>query len=143
VKGRGLDAAVERNAVVCFAAALLEAHVACAPVVRRHNAAMIDIQLRPAEPRDCTAIHGPICEPADFERLRHSGAGVGKRLLVHLAQIAVARGYGRFEWSVLDWNANAIAFYEKMGASVLPDWRICRVTGGALAELGKSAHGER
>ncbi|MET0282969.1 MAG: GNAT family N-acetyltransferase [Polyangiales bacterium] len=63
------------------------------------------------------------------------GHGVGKRLLVHLAQLAVARDYGRFEWSVLDWNANAIAFYEKMGATVMPDWRICRVTGQALAQL--------
>jgi GNAT superfamily N-acetyltransferase len=64
------------------------------------------------------------------------GHGVGKRLLVHLAQLAIARDYGRFEWSVLDWNANAIAFYEKMGATVMPDWRICRVTGDALAQLG-------
>jgi GNAT superfamily N-acetyltransferase len=64
------------------------------------------------------------------------GAGVGKALLVHLARIAVERDYGRFEWSVLDWNANAIAFYEKMGAIVMPDWRICRVTGDALELLG-------
>ncbi len=64
------------------------------------------------------------------------GQGVGKQLLVHLAQLAVQRDYGRFEWSVLDWNANAIAFYEKMGAVVMPDWRICRVTGDALAALG-------
>jgi RimJ/RimL family protein N-acetyltransferase len=47
----------------------------------------------------------------------------------------VERGYGRFEWSVLDWNANAIRFYERMGATVMPDWRICRVTGEALAKL--------
>jgi hypothetical protein len=47
----------------------------------------------------------------------------------------VARGCGRFEWSVLDWNANAIAFYERMGASLLPDWRICRVSGDALARF--------
>jgi GNAT superfamily N-acetyltransferase len=64
------------------------------------------------------------------------GEGVGKRLLLHLAQLAVARDYGRFEWSVLDWNANAIAFYQKMGATVMPDWRICRVTGAALQALG-------
>jgi GNAT superfamily N-acetyltransferase len=65
------------------------------------------------------------------------GRGTGKRLLLHLAQLAVQRDYGRFEWSVLDWNSNAIAFYEKMGATVMPDWRICRVTGEALAALGK------
>ena len=65
------------------------------------------------------------------------GSGLGRAILQHLAQIAVARGYGRFEWSVLDWNANAIAFYERMGATVMPDWRICRVTGAALLHLGR------
>jgi GNAT superfamily N-acetyltransferase len=63
----------------------------------------------------------------------HRGTGLGKALLQHLGALAVERGCGRFEWSVLDWNENAIAFYERMGASVLPDWRICRVTGSALA----------
>jgi RimJ/RimL family protein N-acetyltransferase len=56
-------------------------------------------------------------------------------MLSALAALAVERQCGRFEWSVLDWNANAIAFYEKMGAAVLPDWRICRVTGDALTAL--------
>ena len=60
------------------------------------------------------------------------GAGIGKALLSHLGALAVARGYGRFEWSVLDWNANAIRFYEKMGAVVMPEWRICRVAGSTL-----------
>jgi GNAT superfamily N-acetyltransferase len=63
----------------------------------------------------------------------HRGAGIGKALLQHLGALAVARGCGRFEWSVLDWNASAIAFYERMGAKLLPDWHICRVTGDALA----------
>mgnify|MGYP000923182034 CR=1 FL=1 len=58
--------------------------------------------------------------------------GLGKRLLEHLGALAVERGCGRFEWSVLDWNESAIRFYERMGANVLPDWRICRVTGDAL-----------
>ena len=60
------------------------------------------------------------------------GAGIGKALLSHLGALAVVRGYGRFEWSVLDWNENAIRFYEKMGATVMPEWRICRVTGAPL-----------
>jgi GNAT superfamily N-acetyltransferase len=60
------------------------------------------------------------------------GRGVGEALLSRVGRIAVERDYGRFEWSVLDWNANAIRFYEKMGATVMPDWRICRVTGEAL-----------
>jgi GNAT superfamily N-acetyltransferase len=65
------------------------------------------------------------------------GRGIGKSLLQHLGALAVERGCGRFEWSVLDWNADAIAFYEKMGATVMPDWRICRVTGPALAVFGR------
>jgi GNAT superfamily N-acetyltransferase len=65
----------------------------------------------------------------------HRGCGLGKALLKHLGALALARGCGRFEWSVLDWNENAIRFYEKMGATVMPDWRICRVTGPALQAL--------
>ncbi|XGV94564.1 MAG: N-acetyltransferase family protein [Leptolyngbya sp. BL-A-14] len=64
--------------------------------------------------------------------------GIGKALLTHLAQRALSEGCGRLEWSVLDWNAPAIAFYEKMGATVLPDWRICRVTGDGLALMARS-----
>ena len=60
------------------------------------------------------------------------GRGVGEALLSRVGRLAVEREYGRFEWSVLDWNAHAIRFYEKMGATVMPDWRICRVTGEAL-----------
>jgi GNAT superfamily N-acetyltransferase len=68
----------------------------------------------------------------------HRGRGIGKALLKRLAGLAVERGCGRFEWSVLDWNAHAIAFYEKQGATVMPDWRICRVTGAALQALGSA-----
>ena len=64
------------------------------------------------------------------------GHGIGEALLAHLAQLAVARGCGRFEWSVLDWNESAIGFYERMGAVVMPEWRICRITGETLARLG-------
>jgi GNAT superfamily N-acetyltransferase len=67
------------------------------------------------------------------------GLGLGKALLAHVGALAVQRGCGRFEWSVLDWNTNAMAFYERMGATVLPDWRICRVTGDALQALGAGA----
>ena len=65
------------------------------------------------------------------------GKGYGKQMLVALAQLAVERECGRFEWSVLDWNENAIKFYEGVGASLLPDWRICRVTGAALDHLAQ------
>ena len=64
------------------------------------------------------------------------GRGLGRSLLTRLAQLAVARGCGRLEWAVLDWNENAIGFYKKLGARVMDDWRICRVTGDALQTLG-------
>ena len=64
------------------------------------------------------------------------GLGIGKALLTRLAQIAVERDYGRFEWSVLDWNEHAIRFYKSMGANVMTEWQICRVTGPDLAQLG-------
>jgi GNAT superfamily N-acetyltransferase len=67
----------------------------------------------------------------------HRGTGLGKALLQHLGALAVERGCGRFEWSVLDWNERAIRFYEQMGATVMPDWRICRVTGDALERFGR------
>lgn len=64
------------------------------------------------------------------------GRGIGRALLERLAALAVERGCGRFEWSVLDWNEPAIRLYQGMGATVMPDWRICRVTGDALQRLG-------
>ena len=64
------------------------------------------------------------------------GRGYGKALMRHVARVAVSRECGRFEWSVLDWNRPAIDFYRSLGAEVLPDWRICRVSGAALAALG-------
>ena len=63
------------------------------------------------------------------------GQGIGKSLIVYLAQLAVERGCGRLEWSVLDWNELAIGFYKRIGADVMPDWRICRVAGASLASL--------
>lgn len=63
------------------------------------------------------------------------GSGLGTALLRRVAAIAVERQCGRFEWSVLDWNQSAIDFYTKMGATVLPDWRIVRVTDDALNRL--------
>ena len=69
------------------------------------------------------------------------GAGIGKALLSHLGALAATRGYGRFEWSVLDWNENAIRFYEKMGATVMPEWRICRIDGERLQAFAEPACG--
>jgi GNAT superfamily N-acetyltransferase len=66
----------------------------------------------------------------------HRSRGVGTALLSQLARLANQRGYGRFEWSVLDWNVNAIRFYERIGANVMHEWRICRVSGDALQRFG-------
>ena len=71
-----------------------------------------------------------------FVRPEFRGHGLGRALLERLARVAVERECGRFEWSVLDWNENAIGFYKKLGARLLDDWRICRVTGEALQTLG-------
>ena len=67
--------------------------------------------------------------------------GCGKALLRALAALARERGCGRFEWAVLDWNQSAIEFYQTLGATVLPDWRIVRVVGPALETMGAVASG--
>jgi len=56
------------------------------------------------------------------------GKGYGKALLMHLFQYCRDNGLGRLDWSVLDWNEPSIKFYQAMGADVMPDWRICRVS---------------
>ena len=68
-----------------------------------------------------------------FPRFR--GRGLGRLLLAHLAKLAVHRGCGRFEWAVLDWNVDAIGFYEALGAKAMSDWTVYRLTGGALQAL--------
>jgi hypothetical protein len=77
-----------------------------------------------------------------FVEPEHRSAGIGEALLRRLAELAVERGCGRFEWSVLDWNENAIRFYQRMGATVMPDWRICRVAGDALAAFAAPGRGD-
>jgi GNAT superfamily N-acetyltransferase len=72
-----------------------------------------------------------------FVQPAHRGSGIGEALLTRLAALAVERGYGRFEWSVLDWNENAIRFYQRLGATMMPDWRICRIAGDALKAFGE------
>lgn len=70
-----------------------------------------------------------------YVRPTHRGQGFGKRLLLAVAGVATERGCGRYEWSVLDWNAPSIAFYESLGAVMHPDWRRMRVEGGALERM--------
>lgn len=74
-----------------------------------------------------------------FVEPEHRGRGYGRALLAHLARIAIERGCARFDWSVLDWNVDAQAFYRGLGATVMPDWRITRMTGTALAALAADA----
>jgi GNAT superfamily N-acetyltransferase len=72
-----------------------------------------------------------------FVRDSHRGKGVGKALLVRLAAIAVERECGRLEWAVLDWNKDAIGFYERLGAKPNSDWTVYRLTGDALSGLAR------
>lgn len=74
-----------------------------------------------------------------FVRPAFRGHGLGKRLMVRLARIAVERDCGRFEWSVLDWNTPAIDFYRSLGATGLDEWTVQRVSGDALHALAAQA----
>jgi GNAT superfamily N-acetyltransferase len=67
----------------------------------------------------------------------HRGRGVGRALLAHLAHLAIERGCGRLEWAVLNWNQEAIRFYERVGARPNSEWTVYRVTGEALQALGR------
>ena len=66
---------------------------------------------------------------------RWRGQGLGTKLLAHLARIAVERGYGRMEWSVLDWNEPALAVYRAVGAQPMDEWTVHRLSGAALSTL--------
>lgn len=70
-----------------------------------------------------------------FVTPEHRGQGIGRVFMAHLAGIAMQHGCCRLEWIVLDWNEKAIEFYERLGASVLPDWRICRLTEDQLPSV--------
>jgi GNAT superfamily N-acetyltransferase len=81
--------------------------------------------------------HGIFLEDV-FVRPAFRGRGIGKALLAALARRCVEKGWTRFEWSVLDWNAPSIAFYRSLGATLLDEWTICRMSGEALRALGSS-----
>ncbi len=66
------------------------------------------------------------------------GKGYGKKMLKHLAEIAIEKNCGRVEWAVLDWNEPAINFYKKLGAKPMDEWTTFRLTGNALIEFAKS-----
>lgn len=72
-----------------------------------------------------------------FVKPDYRSTGYGREMLVELARIAMQRNCARFEWVVLNWNETAIDFYAGLGAEVLPDWRICRVSGAELEHLAR------
>ena len=74
-----------------------------------------------------------------FVRPHHRGRGIGKALLAYLARECVANGWSRLQWSVLDWNTPSIDFYKSLGADMMDDWKLCRITGSELAALAQTA----
>ncbi|MVT70221.1 GNAT family N-acetyltransferase [Bradyrhizobium pachyrhizi] len=74
-----------------------------------------------------------------FVRPALRGKGIGKALLMHLAKQCLANGWSRLQWAVLDWNAPSIAFYKSLGAELMDEWTICRVSGEALSALAEGA----
>jgi GNAT superfamily N-acetyltransferase len=74
-----------------------------------------------------------------FVRPHLRGKGIGKALLVHLAKECVANDWSQLQWAVLDWNAPSIAFYKSLGAVMMDEWTLARLTGSALASLAKGA----
>ena len=72
-----------------------------------------------------------------FIKPEFRGRGYGKALLKHLAKVCDEKGYGRFQWWVLDWNSPAIEFYRSLGAVAMDEWTVYRVSGAPLKELGK------
>ena len=73
-----------------------------------------------------------------FVRPAYRGRGIGKGLMTRLARRCVDEGYARFEWAVLDWNAPSIAFYRSIGAQVMDQWKLCRLSGEALATFART-----
>jgi len=70
-----------------------------------------------------------------YIKLEHRGQGFGKSMLAYLAKLAIERGCGRIEWSVLDWNINALNFYNDLGASAIDGWTVYRITDKSLTDL--------
>ncbi len=73
-----------------------------------------------------------------FVRPAFRGKGIGKALLVYLAKLCIDNGWSRMQWSVLDWNTPSIDFYKSLGAQMMDEWKLCKVTGAALSELAKA-----
>lgn len=117
---------------------LFGAHPACEAIVGVENGTVVTFALFFHNFSTFLTRKGLYLEDL-YVRQSQRGKGYGRQMLVALARIAQERGCGRFEWSVLDWNENAINFYKGVGADVMPEWRICRVAGDALRALAGQA----
>jgi GNAT superfamily N-acetyltransferase len=114
---------------------LFGAHPACEALIAERHGRAVGFALF------FTTFSTFLCKPGlyledIFVEPEHRGAGIGKGLLRRLAALAVQRGCGRFEWRVLDWNTPSIRFYQSLGAVVMPEWQLVRMTEpefGALA----------
>lgn len=113
---------------------LFSAHPSCEAIVGEENGDVVTFALFFHNFSTFLTRKGLYLEDL-YVKQSHRGKGYGTQMLQRLAQLALERGCGRFEWSVLDWNTPAINFYQSMGADVMPDWRICRVTGDSLTAL--------
>ncbi|MDQ1676886.1 MAG: hypothetical protein QOC93_2030 [Actinomycetota bacterium] len=82
-------------------------------------------------------VHGVYLEDL-YVRPEHRGAGLGRALLGTLAQVCVERGYSRLQWSVLDWNEDALGFYKSLGAVPMDEWTVFRLAGEPLEQLGRT-----
>lgn len=116
---------------------LFGAHPACEAIVGEENGTVVTFALFFHNFSTFLTKRGLYLEDL-YVRQAHRGRGYGSRMLKHLARLAVERECGRFEWTVLDWNAPAISLYRSMGAEILPEWRICRVTGASLDALAQA-----
>ena len=116
---------------------LFGAHPACEAIVGERDGEVVTFALFFHNFSTFLARKGLYLEDL-YVKQSQRGMGYGKQMLSALARLAVERDCGRFEWSVLDWNENAINFYKGVGADVMPDWRICRVAGEALAALARA-----
>jgi len=115
-------------------AALFGAKPACAAVMAERGGRAVGFALY------FTTFSTFLCKPGLyledlFVETAHRGSGIGKALLARLAALAVERGNGRFEWRVLDWNEPSIRFYEALGATIMREWLLARLTGPPLARL--------
>lgn len=128
--------AVENTAAMLAATLFGDDAKAFAHVVER-DGAIVGIAIWFLTYSTWTGRHGIWLEDLYVDEAQR-GRGYGKALIASLAQVCVARGYSRLEWTVLDWNAPSLAFYRSLGAQPMDDWTTQRLTGDGLSELAAS-----